>query len=144
MYNGLGSLSSWSLVSRVWSVTTRRHRFRTVTISGREYGSPSTALLCDPTSTILPFVHKIRFEEGIDLKKRYEYHDVRLSGHMTENHGTPFLDDILPKIRTPDLTTLQSLEIVRGQNCLTSRTALSLSSVGPLPLLLCSASADGV
>ncbi|EPT01754.1 hypothetical protein FOMPIDRAFT_100977 [Fomitopsis schrenkii] len=106
------SLARWSLVSRVWSVIARKQRFRTVTISAREDGFPLAAsLLCDPTSAILPFVRRIRFEEGIDLENLYE-HDHRISRYIKVDHGTPFLDDILSAIRIVDLANLQSLEIV--------------------------------
>lgn len=109
------SLSSWSLVCRVWSVIARSHLFRTVTITAREDGLPaSTSLLCDPSSTILPLVRTIRFEEGVDFSHWY-----RQAGPATmymadesDRSEIPFLDEVLSTIRIRDLTALHTLEIV--------------------------------
>lgn len=99
-------LPSTSLVCRLWSAAARRRRFRAVTVSAHYFGlPPSSSLLCDPRSTILPFVHMIRFKEGTDFDA---------AGRLDEPYesGTPFLDAILPVIRIYDLTDLRSLEFV--------------------------------
>ncbi|EPT01753.1 hypothetical protein FOMPIDRAFT_91599 [Fomitopsis schrenkii] len=109
-------LSSCSLVCRLWSAAARRRLFRVVKISARQNGLPSSSsLLCDPTSTILPFVHTIRLEEGVDYDV---VHEEGLLGPISmympapRESRTPFLDDVLPTIRTRDLTALRSLEVV--------------------------------
>ncbi|KAI0730370.1 hypothetical protein C8Q72DRAFT_883421 [Fomitopsis betulina] len=108
------SLASWSLVCRVWSVIARKHRFREVTIlAGGATPPPSSSLLCDPRSTILPFVDTIRFEEGIDVNVWPQYDTLGYQRRKTSRENElPFLDNILPKIRFDDLTTLRSIEVL--------------------------------
>ena len=94
------SLSSCSLVCRLWSAAARRYRFRVVEISfewprdGQRF--THIPLLCDPTSAVLPFVREIRFSD----KERFL------------RNGIPSFNDILPAIRVSDLSMFQSLTIV--------------------------------
>lgn len=90
-----------ALVCRFWATATRRCRFRVVEISFecRPLGNPPfkhIPLLCDPTSTVLPLVQERRLGDI----ERYPDSDL-LS-----------FNNILPAIRVPDLTVLQSLSFV--------------------------------
>lgn len=85
--------ASWSLVCRIWSVIARKHRSRQVTIlAGVNTPPPSSSLLCDPRSAILPFVDNIRLEEGIDVNVWHESmhgHGVsqRIAQQARDMHG---------------------------------------------------------
>lgn len=62
------SLASCSLVCRIWSAAARRHRFRVVEISfewpRENQRFTPISLLCDPTSTVLPFVQEMHLTDS--------------------------------------------------------------------------------
>ncbi|KAH9830965.1 uncharacterized protein C8Q71DRAFT_315979 [Rhodofomes roseus] len=83
-----GTLSDCSLVCRSWEPMARRHLFETVAVLGPQ--DRCRLLLCDPSSTVLPYVHKLL------LMKRDQPH-------------VAWVEDLLPQVRANDLTALRTL-----------------------------------
>lgn len=104
------ALANCSLVCRALSPTCRIHRFREVKVNPRSVGRPQTAsLLCDPTSTVLPYVHRLVLIEGLpetDLD-REERHSITLDPAVGST--AYWLDNVLPEMRIRELTALKSL-----------------------------------
>ena len=106
------TLANCSLVCRTWSPTCRMHRFREIKVKPRPVGHPQAAsLLCDPTSTVLPYVHSLTLIEGLpemDLD-RDDRDPITLDPAV--GYTSYWFDDVLPKIRTRELTALERLSV---------------------------------
>ena len=106
------ALASCSLVCRAWSPTCRIHRFREIKVRPRAVGVPPAAsLLCDPSSTVLPFVRSLILIEGLpetDLD-RDDRDPITLDPAV--GGTTYWFDDVLPEMRTRELTALERLSV---------------------------------
>lgn len=100
------TLSSCVLVCRSWVPTARRHRFGLVNVTPHPDRRPrASSLLCDPSSTILPYVRRICLVEGISTEECVD------PSHAAQAVRVPWLDSVLPHIRIDDLTALQMVYI---------------------------------
>lgn len=100
------TLSSCVLVCRSWAPTARRHRFGLVNVTPHPHRRPHASfLLCDPTSTVLPYVRRICLVEGVSQE------DCLDQSCVTKGERVPWLDGVLPHIRIQDLTALQMIYI---------------------------------
>lgn len=103
------TLDQCSLVNRSWYPLARGHRYCEVTISPHSNGRPpSASLICDPTSTVLPFIQRLRVIDGVtkeDAEK--SKHGIAFGGRYTPH----WLDDALPEIRVSQLTGLDELGV---------------------------------
>ncbi|KAH9914709.1 uncharacterized protein B0H18DRAFT_1125365 [Fomitopsis serialis] len=154
--------TSCSLVCRHWSPTARRHRFREVIIlPHREEAQPrSASLLCDPTSTILPYICRLNISlEGLTPEKDGAVYTSNVPWQEAALGLWPtrglWFDAVLPMMRMHDLTALKtlyisdlswerlSLESRRGLAILCQRViSLKLSFSGKVPAMPCSSLAN--
>lgn len=93
-------LTACSLVCHSWSAIARRHRFSKVITGPR-----STSLLCDSTSTVLPYIRYLHLSGG-----SLAWHPWVAVSKLSKG-PEQCLDDILQKVRFEDLTSLESLRI---------------------------------
>lgn len=106
------TLANCSLVCRAWSPTCRMHRFRELKVMPRPVGRPLAAsLLCDLTSTVLPYVRNLVLVEGLpEMDLDREDRDT-ITLDPSVGGTTYWFDDVLPEVRTRDLTALESLSL---------------------------------
>ena len=108
------TLVSCSLVCRDWCPTARMHRFHEIKIKPRPGGPPPAAsLLCDPTSTVLPYVRRLDILEGLPASREggEDHNEKPLASG--DSMTTFWLDDILPVMRIHELTALESVSLGR-------------------------------
>lgn len=96
-------LEACSLVCHCWSAIARKHRFREL-----RTGRWSTSLVCNPTSTVPPYVRSLHLSTA-DVDKNTP--PWLASGLFGGPGSTRRLDDILQTIRVADLTALESLRV---------------------------------
>ncbi|KAH9933316.1 uncharacterized protein B0H18DRAFT_983022, partial [Fomitopsis serialis] len=85
-----------STYCRAWLPRARMHLFHALRLDSHVALRKTRALLCDPTSTVLPYVRHFHLLEG-------------RSGRL--HTRPPWLDNTLPCMRFQDLTALRCLEL---------------------------------
>ena len=106
--NDVEVLAACSLVCRSLSDIARRFRFREIRagprdLSGSVTESRSTSLLCNLTSTVLPYVRDLH----LDANEQFP----AWANATARARRIQILDDILQRIRVDDLTVLDSLRV---------------------------------
>jgi len=95
------TLGTCALVCRGWLPASRMHNFRELNIDRCSSSQKPCQLLCDSTSTVLPYVRCLR----LDL-----FGSSRDSASASE---LSWLNNTLPRMRLRELTALQHLELRR-------------------------------
>ncbi|KAH9925334.1 uncharacterized protein B0H18DRAFT_1119525 [Fomitopsis serialis] len=72
-------------------------------------------LLCEPASTVLPYIRELHLEEGLKLsveeQARSDTNESAFLAHARPQERQPWLEAVLPKIRVDGLTALRSLRL---------------------------------
>ncbi|KAH9933315.1 uncharacterized protein B0H18DRAFT_1101996 [Fomitopsis serialis] len=95
------TLATCALVCRGWLPASRMHNFHELSIHRYSISQQPCELLCDSTSTVLPYVRRLRLDLGGSSR----------DSASTFAFESPWLNSMLPRMRLRELTALQHFEL---------------------------------